>query len=55
MREHLSAGGDPDVAEDFTSLKGFPLGGWLAEMRSRRAAGALSAAQETALAEVIRG
>jgi Zn-finger in ubiquitin-hydrolases and other protein len=55
MREHLGAGGDADLPEDFTSPKGFPLGGWLAEMRRRRAAGELSAGQEAALGDVIRG
>jgi hypothetical protein len=42
MREHLEAGGDPDVDEDFVYGKGFPLGRWVAEMRRRREAGELS-------------
>jgi hypothetical protein len=43
MREHLEAGGNPNVDEDFTFGKGFPLGRWVAEMRRRRAAGELDA------------
>ena len=42
MREHLEAGGDPDVDEDFVYGKGFPLGRWVAEMQRRREAGELS-------------
>ena len=45
MREHIGAGGDPDVAEDHIFGKGFPLGAWVAEMRRRHAAGELSADQ----------
>ena len=43
MRDHVAAGGDPDVAEDFVYGKGFPMGAWVAEMRRRHAAGELSA------------
>ena len=42
MRDHLAAGGAPDVAEGFVYGKGFPLGRWVAEMRRRRAAGELT-------------
>lgn len=35
MRDHVDAGGDPNVAEDFIYGKGFPLGEWVAEMRRR--------------------
>ena len=45
MRDHLAAGGEPDVAEDFIYGKGFPLGPWVADMRRRHAAGELSADQ----------
>jgi hypothetical protein len=45
MREHLEAGGDTDLAEDFVHGRGFPLGRWTAEMRRRRADGELSADQ----------
>ena len=38
MRDHLRAGGDPAVDEDFIYGKGFPLGRWVAEMRRRREA-----------------
>jgi hypothetical protein len=41
MRDHLDAGGDPNVDEGFTFGQGFPLGRWVAEMRRRRAAGDL--------------
>ena len=47
MRDHLAAGGGPDVDESFTLGKGFPLGPWVAEMRRRRAAGELSSEQST--------
>jgi ubiquitin-hydrolase Zn-finger-containing protein/helicase associated protein len=49
MRDHLAAGGDPDVGEGFTHGKGFPLGEWVAEMRRRQAAGELSGDQRTQL------
>ena len=42
MREHLQAGGDPNVDESHTHGKGFPLGRWVAEMRRRREAGELT-------------
>jgi len=42
MREHVEAGGDPNVGEDHIHGKGFPLGRWVAEMRRRGAAGELS-------------
>ena len=35
MRDHLAAGGEPDVDESFTFGKGFPLGQWVKEMRRR--------------------
>ena len=35
MRDHVDAGGDPNVDEDFIYGKGFPLGQWVAEMRRR--------------------
>ena len=35
MRDHVEAGGDPNVGEDFIYGKGFPLGQWVAEMRRR--------------------
>ena len=38
MQDHVRAGGDPNVGEDFIFGKGFPLGRWVAEMRRRRAA-----------------
>ena len=49
MRDHLAAGGEPMVDESFTFGKGFPLGGWVAEMRRRDAAGELSAGQRSQL------
>jgi Zn-finger in ubiquitin-hydrolases and other protein len=39
MREHVDAGGDPNVDEDFIYGKGFPLGQWVAEMRRRELPG----------------
>jgi hypothetical protein len=42
IREHLAAGGEPNVDEEFVFGKGFPLGRWVAEMRRRRAAGELN-------------
>ena len=54
MRDHLAAGGDPGVAEDFVYGKGFPLGAWVAEMRRRGAAGELSA-NESAQLEALAG
>jgi hypothetical protein len=35
MRDHVNAGGDANVGEDFIYGKGFPLGQWVAEMRRR--------------------
>ena len=52
MREHLEDGGDPDVEEDFTYGKGFPLGRWVAEMRRRHDAGELSNEQARQLEEL---
>ena len=54
MRDHLAAGGDPDVAADFVYGKGFPLGAWVAEMRRRRGAGELSDEQVAQL-EAVAG
>lgn len=45
MRDHIAAGGSPDLAEDHIHGKGFPLGGWVAEMRRRADAGELTDAQ----------
>ncbi len=45
MRDHIAAGGRPDVDENHTHGKGFPLGQWVAEMRRRHDAGELSAGQ----------
>jgi hypothetical protein len=52
MRDHLQAGGDPDVDEEFVFGKGFPLGRWVAEMRRRRTAGELSAKQTAQVDEL---
>ena len=52
MREHLAAGGDPNVDEDYTHGKGFPLGRWVAEMRRRREAGELTADQSRQIDEL---
>jgi hypothetical protein len=35
MRDHVNAGGDPNVDADFIYGKGFPLGQWVQEMRRR--------------------
>jgi hypothetical protein len=35
MRDHVDAGGDPNVDEGFVYGKGFPLGQWVKEMRRR--------------------
>jgi hypothetical protein len=45
MREHLEAGGEPNVDEEYVHGKGFPLGRWVAEMRRRRGAGELADGQ----------
>jgi hypothetical protein len=45
MRDHVEAGGDPNVDEGFVFGQGFPLGRWVAEMRRRRAAGELDTDQ----------
>ena len=45
MRDHVDAGGDPNVDEGFVFGRGFPLGHWVTEMRRRKAAGDLSADQ----------
>jgi Zn-finger in ubiquitin-hydrolases and other protein len=39
MRDHVNAGGEPNVDEDFIYGKGFPLGQWVAEMRRRELTG----------------
>lgn len=52
MREHLDAGGSPDVDPEATLGKGFPLGAWVAEMRRRRAGGELDDDQASALTEL---
>jgi hypothetical protein len=52
MREHLEGGGDPNVAEDATYGKGFPLGRWVAEMRRRREAGELTDGQAAQIDEL---
>jgi Zn-finger in ubiquitin-hydrolases and other protein len=52
MRDHLAAGGDPDVDEDFVYGKGFPLGRWTAEMRRRDAAGELEPDQRSQIEAV---
>jgi hypothetical protein len=49
MGDHLAAGGDTGVAEDFTMEQGFPLGRWAAEMRRRHAAGELGDEQVAAI------
>ena len=49
MRDHLAAGGEPDVDEEFVFGKGFPLGQWVAEMRRRRTAGELTDEQRAQL------
>jgi len=52
MRDHLQAGGQPSLDESFTFGKGFPLGGWVAEMRRRNAAGELSTAQTSQIEDL---
>jgi Zn-finger in ubiquitin-hydrolases and other protein len=52
MRDHLRAGGEPTVGEDFTLEKGFPLGRWVAEMRRRREANELTTAQAAQIDEL---
>jgi hypothetical protein len=54
MRDHLRAGGDMALDEDFIYGKGFPLGRWVAEMRRRDEAGELTAGQRAQLEE-LRG
>jgi hypothetical protein len=49
MRDHIEAGGDPNVGEDHIYGKGFPLGRWVAEMRRRETAGELSGEQRDAI------
>jgi hypothetical protein len=49
MREHVEAGGDPNVGEDHIHGKGFPLGRWVGEMRRRESAGELSDEQREAI------
>jgi hypothetical protein len=45
MRDHVRAGGEPSVDEDFKFGNGFPLGQWVVEMRRRQTAGELDADQ----------
>lgn len=52
MRDHVRAGGDPNVDAAFTHGRGFPLGNWVAEMRRRQAAGELDAEQAARIAEL---
>ena len=54
MRDHLAAGGEASVGEDFTMEKGFPLGRWVAEMRRRRTEGELND-EQTAAIEALDG
>ena len=49
MREHVDAGGDPNVGEDHIHGKGFPLGRWVGEMHRRDSAGELSDEQREAI------
>jgi hypothetical protein len=51
MRDHVEAGRDPNVENDFIFGQGFPLGRWVAEMRRRRAAGDLSADESAQIDE----
>ena len=48
MREHVDAGGDPNVGEEHIHGKGFPLGRWVGEMHRRDSAGELSSEQREA-------
>jgi hypothetical protein len=52
MRDHLQAGGQPTLDESFIFGKGFPLGGWVAEMRRRHAAGELRTAQTSQIEDL---
>lgn len=52
MRDHVAAGGDLDVDEEFVYGKGFPLGRWVAEMRRRHAAGELEPDQRSQIEAV---
>jgi hypothetical protein len=52
MRDHLQAGGQATIDENFTHGKGFPLGAWVAEMRQRNGAGALTTAQKSQIEEL---
>ncbi len=52
MREHLDAGGSPDVDPEATLGKGFPLGAWVTEMRRRRAGDELDDDHASALADL---
>jgi hypothetical protein len=45
MRDHVNAGGEPNVDESFVYGKGFPLGQWVKEMRRRDAEQELTADQ----------
>src|SRR4051794_16713206 len=52
MRDHLQAGGDAGLNEDFTPGKGFSLRGWGGEMRPRAGAGELDEGQRAQLDEL---
>jgi hypothetical protein len=52
MRDHLRAGGEPTLGEDFRLEKGFPLGRWVAEMRRRREANELTTSQAAQIDEL---
>jgi hypothetical protein len=54
MREHIDEGGAPNLDEDFTREKGFPLGRWVAEMRRRRSASELTE-EQSAQIEALPG
>jgi hypothetical protein len=51
MRDHVDAGGNPNVEETFMFGQGFPLGRWVAEMRRRRTAGDLAVEQRAQIDE----
>ena len=48
-QQHLAAGGSLDLAEDFESDDGFPLGQWLRYVREQRADGQLDDAEIAAI------
>lgn len=51
---HLEGGGSADIAEDFVTQFGFPLGEWFAYVREQHAGGALDA-RDTEAIESIPG